>query len=1005
MMETFQRKRPGSPRALDSEHLLEEYYGKLQTWGVVLTRGDRVMAQEIVHDLCLHFTVAKPDLSQVANLDGYLYTSLRHIYLSALARASREALQTVNIADFDSVQFALSSRRSDNLVDRQNDLRRICNYVLWRKNSSKSASYFILHFFHGYARREVAEIARLPIAAIYNKLKIARAELTSHLEAAGKLRIATRDLPPNPELRVSAISSAELFQELRQRIFAATSSDCLPEENLLAQYRTTVPKPIPCGLLSHIVSCERCLSLLDRHFPRTSGQDQEPPGSPTSFKDGDGNGSGAPRDIGYHEMMSLVRRQRDRIYEYRPRTLSIAVNGRIVAFHDVQSERSTLASRAEHPEAVQFVEVFTDQRIRLALLPIADLPPIGLHVHTQKVFLSDNRSLELRVSFDGQGLHSEVTYLDPALAAEATGEEPEEIPLADDTVPLFASLPAASARGKFESIASWIVRSIHAAIPRYALAWATILIAVLSGAGYLAYRYTHAPLDARTILNDSVKLETASTKGKAEHRILRLEALDAGERTAWKGTVDVWQEPANGRTMRRLYNAQHQLLAAEWHKKNGESGSYIAPASVAVSQADHDVAQSKFWEVGVSARTFQALAARHVAIRASGSNYELTGTGFASGRAHIVFAVLVLDHNLHFVGETLHVSNSYGFTEVRFVETYEKRTPAASVPDSVFEPGDLNSGLRKSPGGTSAQNGISDRLGGDNTKLVQTEVAVLYRLSELGADIGEPIQIKRTSNGHILVAGTVASDAVKSKIVAALNGVPNRQLLEIRMATQGSLRIPIPASRLVAPATSVYNVARAAPPADAVLRRYFADKGLTGKQIDSAIAQFSRDALDHAQRALQHAYALDRLGSSFSAEELRTMGPVAQQEWSEMVARHSTALRTQLDELQQQIAQVAPAVSPSPLTRPISSINSPADFAGWARRLLVDTQKLNGEAGSAFSSGLTGSGARNGGTSLETVLQSIPLSRAEELAEFGARLANGKHEANTSVEHYPQLPR
>lgn len=1004
-MEKFQRKRSVSPRPLDSERLLEEYYGKLQKWGVALTRGDQVMAQEIVHDLCLHFTVANPDLSQVTNLDGYLYTSLRHIYLSALARASREALQTVNIADFDSVQFALSRRAPDNLLDRQNDLRRICNYAVWRKSTSKSASYFLFLFFHGYTRREVAEIARLPIAAIYNKLKVAREELKAHLETSGKLRIATRDVLPDPGLRVIAVSSDEIFQELRKRIFEARSFECLPEETILAQYRATVPKPISCDLLSHIVSCGRCLSLLDRHLERPTWQDREPPGGASSFDSEEGIGSFTGRDSGYQAMILLVRRQKERIYEHRPRTLSIAVNGRIVAFHDVQSEQSTLASRAEHPEAVQFVEVFTDQQIRLALLPIENLPPEGLHVHTQKVMLSDDRSLELKVSFDGQGLHSEVTYLDPALAAEIAQEDAYDIPLADDAVPLFASFPTASTPGKLESIGSWIVRSIHAAIPRFALAWVMILIAVLGGAGYLAYRYTHAPLDARTILNDSVKLETASTKGKAEHRILRLAALDAGGKTAWQGTVDVWQEPANGRTMRRLYDAQHRLLAAQWRRKNGESGSYIAPVGGEVSRTDRDVAQSKFWEVGLSARAFQALAARNIAIRTSGGNYELTGTGFASGRAHIVSAVLVLDHHLHFVGETLRVSNGYGFTEVRFVEAYDVRIPATSAPNSVFDPSDLESRLRNSPDGPSAGNGIDDHFRGNNTAVVQTEVAALYRLSELGADVGEPIQITGTSNGHIVVTGTVGSDALKSKIIAALDTVPDRRLLEIRLATQGSLRIPIPASRLVAPATSVYNVARAAPPADAILRKYFADKGLNGKQVDSAVAQFSRAALDHAQRALQHAYALDRLGSSFSAEELRTMGSVAQQQWSEMVARHSSALQAQLDELQQQIAQVVPAGSQSPLTHPISSINSPTDFSGWARRLLIDTQKLNRAAGTAFSSGLTGTGAQKGESSLETVLQSIPLSRAKELAEFGSRLLNRKHEANSSVEHYPQLPR
>lgn len=55
LMETAKSKGRTSPRALDFEQLLEEYYDKLQKWGVVLSRGDRAMAQEIVHELCLHF--------------------------------------------------------------------------------------------------------------------------------------------------------------------------------------------------------------------------------------------------------------------------------------------------------------------------------------------------------------------------------------------------------------------------------------------------------------------------------------------------------------------------------------------------------------------------------------------------------------------------------------------------------------------------------------------------------------------------------------------------------------------------------------------------------------------------------------------------------------------------------------------------------------------------------------------------------------------------------------
>lgn len=989
---------------LDSERMLEEHYGKLQKWGIVLTRGDRMMAQEIVHDLCLHFIVAKPDLSQVTNLDGYLYTCLRHVYLSALARASREALQTVSVADFDSIQFALRPCTTEGLLERQNELRRICSYAVWRKSASKSASYFLLLFVHGYTRREVAEIARLPIAAIYNKLKVAREELKAHLATSGKLRIATRDVLPDPGLRVSPVPSDELFQELRQRIFEARSSECLPEEILLAQYRTTILKPIPCDLLSHFVSCGRCLSLLDRHFEHPEWQDREPPGGASNFDDGDGIASATGNNSGYQAMMSLVRRRRENVYEHRPRTLSIAVNGRIVAFHDVQSERSTLASRAEHPETVEFVEVFTDQQLRLALLPIGDPPPSGSYIHTQTVELSDDRRLELKVSFDGQGLHSEVTYLDPALAVEALEEDQGDKPFAAALAPAVRALQAGEIKDKPESIISRILRALHAITPRFAVAWSAVLAAALGSAGYLAYRYAHLSLDARTILSDSVKTETARIEGKAEHRILRLDAVGPGGQAVWQGTVDEWQEPESGRSMRRLYDAQHRLLAAEWQRENGKSGSYIAPAGGDVSKTDREVAASAFWQVDVSAREFQALAARHIEMRTAGGEYELTGTGFSSAPAHFVAATLVVNHDLHFVSETLRINGDYSFTEVRFVEATNERMSPASVPNTVFDPSDFDSELRNHLRGPSAWDRFSDHSGGTDTKLVQTEVTALYRLSELGADIGEPIQVTRMPSGYVRVLGTIANEARKRQIVAMLEQLPDRQLLEIQLVTEGSLRMPISASRMAAPPTSVYNVAPVEPPADSALRKYFQAKGLAGKQIDVGIAQFSRDALDSAQRALQHAYALDRLGASFSAEELRTMGPVAQEQWSAMVARHSSALEAELDKLHAQIAPLVAAGSAAPWSPQASEINNPADFATCARGLLRKVQKLNREVGSTFSSGLTDTATQNANNSIEAALESIPLSSAEQLADFGSRMVNTKDAANDAGKRYPRLP-
>jgi DNA-directed RNA polymerase specialized sigma24 family protein len=393
------REESAVPGSIDQ--LLASRYSQLLHWGAVLTRGDIGKAEEIVQELCLYFTLSQPDLSSVVNLDGYLYTSLRHIYLSGLARSSREAQHFVSVAEFDSFESALTSNSAGDPLQRQNDLRRICGYAVWRKESSKSASYFILHFFHGYGRREIADLACLPISAIYNKLKIARSEVVSYLETPGKLRVVNRELPPQPTLSWSLLTAPELFSELRKTILRARLSPCLDPAQLLAHYRTAALKPVSCSLLAHIVSCERCLSLVDRHFGRPTLQDREPLDCFGSSSDG----SNSAADQKVLKAMQAVRRRWGKVREHRPRTLSIAVNGQIIAFHDVRAEHSKLSARIEPAENAKFVEVFSEQDVRFALLPVGEFPPGGSHERTQRVELSDDRWLELSLTFDGLGLN------------------------------------------------------------------------------------------------------------------------------------------------------------------------------------------------------------------------------------------------------------------------------------------------------------------------------------------------------------------------------------------------------------------------------------------------------------------------------------------------------------------------------------------------------------------------------------------------------------------------
>ena len=137
--------------------------------------------------------------------------------------------------------------------------------------------------------------------------------------------------------------------------------------------------------------------------------------------------------MNFDAMRSSVQKKWARIHEHRPRTLMIALNGQVIAYHDVRSEQNRLSARIERTEKAQFVEVFSEQNVRLALLDVSEPPPDGPPLSLQRIALSDARWLELSLTYDGLGLQSEVTYFDPALSAAVVEEDAEAAP------PIFAT--------------------------------------------------------------------------------------------------------------------------------------------------------------------------------------------------------------------------------------------------------------------------------------------------------------------------------------------------------------------------------------------------------------------------------------------------------------------------------------------------------------------------------------------------------------------------------------
>jgi DNA-directed RNA polymerase specialized sigma24 family protein len=948
-----------------ADQLLAARYAQLLKWAHGLARGDKGKAEEIVQELCLYITLAKPDLSDVANLDGYLYTSLRHIYLSSLARASREALHLVSVEDYDSFPLAISAPPSGDPLQRQNDLRRICTYTVWRKESSKSASYFILHFFHGYGRQEIAEIAQLPIASIYNKLKLARGEVVTYLEDPGKLRPVDRSSPPLPALSWTLSSAAELFQELRRAILQARHSECLSEDRLLAHYHASLRKPISCPLLAHIVSCERCLSLIDRNSKRPTLKDREPL---DAF--GFSSESVGETSTSFDAMMQSVHKKWERVHQHRPKKLSIALNGVVIANHDVRSEHNRMFARIEHPENAQFVEVFSEQHLRLALLAIGEPPPEGAATRAQRISLSDDRWLELSITFEGQGVFSEVTYLDPALAMLSTDGDPEDLPA---VVPERAQEPSG-----LRTLYQRLVRAAASLGGSPAMVWALSLVILVSCVSYLAYRYTYPPLNAEDILNNSARIQSAMLQGKAEHQVVRIEESAPDDSILKQGTIELWKDGDDSRFVRRLYDADHRLIAAQWRNKKDLGGSQREGRSHAA-----DSAIDQYWNQDLSAQAFAGLEDGPARVRSVDGGYELTRVGPTAAHPQLISAILVLDRHFQPVRQIMRVRAGNEVHELRFVQTSYEGVPVRSVPDTIFNP---EAELQPAHGRGSSERQPHTLTRQSSGQSAELEIEVLYQLSSLGADTGIPIEVLRTPDGRVRVSGTVADEPLKRTIDMRLRGLADHELLDLRLASSREIRVPSSSPNEVPP-VDAYEVTQPGFAGDALIRSYYQAKGLSGERLDEAVAQFSRESLQHAQRALQHAYALDRLGSSLSADELREISVATQKHWTGMVKSHATDLQTELRTLHTELAEISYADAHSGLNTNAMSIDDPAQFARTASLLLRQVRELNRQVGEVFTSSGKSTSESNRVPSLQTMMDTIPLQQAAELAEFAGRMA------------------
>jgi hypothetical protein len=396
------------------------------------------------------------------------------------------------------------------------------------------------------------------------------------------------------------------------------------------------------------------------------------------------------------------------------------------------------------------------------------------------------------------------------------------------------------------------------------------------------------------------------------------------------------------------------------------------------------------WQLSPSAKEFSALISDlgQARVEERGNAYIISApVRTASGSDRVAPAAsavnrasLVLSKaDLHPIEQTLLISQGTETREYHFLETSFERRPPTAVAPAVFEPeAELLSSAKPETPDSIVETAL---LAGPQPPMPvlatpELEVEVLRLLNQAGADLGEQINVTRSSNGLLSVQGIVDTEKRKDEILRALNSVNGNPAVRVDVKTVAeALRGQKPDRQGGRGLTSVESVESSSNviPADPDLRRYFSSRGLSDSQLDAEINSIANRAIGHARGALFRASALKRLTDRFSAEELRALEPEARAKWLSLIREHARAFQNETAWLRRELE---PVVNGSSSDGDGEEITDDASLVRAATRL-VELARLNNDA---IQSAFTLSSGSSSSQSIKTSQFWRSLRGSESLA-------------------------
>ena len=938
------------------EDLFLARYEQLLKWALQLTDHDPQQAEDLVHDVFIKFALARPDLQMIDNLDGYLYTSLRNTYRSQVRRAGRGTMQQLSLLDYDSAELGVRFVEPRQVLQVQEELSLICRYACSRKEAAKAGSVLILRYFLGYFPGEIAGILRAERQAVAELLRVARAEARLIVQDPQRLRFACPDSMPEPVRIDPQLSTERLLLALRNQIFHSCRGECLPPRQWRQRYGKAEGAEVDRRTLAHLVSCPRCLDEVNHilQFPRLADR------NPTDFtgpdpgsKGGTGDhslkrGGNNQSDGGSRNREALKRfsRRVRWVYEHDPRELRIVVNSQLLGSQEVGAGIHKQTLSLSEAEPIAFIEVYSEQEVRLAYL-IVEEPPKGDFEQKELIELSDGRKLEVCLSFKGVRPELRVTYdhrSSPAAAA---------VP----AMPLEAGVPPTEDRPAPDDERKSLLDRLSASWTLARLRSAVILGAILIAAGVTLDRSGRPA--AAELLNLAAAAEASreqwisSHPDQVFHRTLELEESRADDRVVARRRIEIWRTAGKQLQVRRLYDEDGRLIAGEWRAANGAPRLYRRRAEVTAPRpADQPLMIDELWRVDLSTKDFTGFVGDGgpATVEQQPEAYLI---GYRNPSQGLISATIALDRrDLHPIEQRFRLRYAKEDRVVRFVEKLFEPQPLGAVGGQVFEVEPELTGVAVNRTEQEGENRMaavpqsaSPPAAAPVTATVELEIKALVLLHQVGADLGEEVSVVRGADGKLKIEAVVETARRQDEILQVLAPIAGQAAVSIRIETvaEALRRRPAGARPPSAVAIQEYSAAGTAIPAEPELRTSLA-RQLAGRLsampadeaerlIETEMRQFATRMLKQSQRALLQAYALQRLMSRFSPDEIRAFSIAGRAGWLFLLREHARKFSDETGSMRRQLQPLIGTAEAADGTSPAADEARGADLVVAVERL------------------------------------------------------------------------